>query len=126
MNDIKRYKKDIRALFPVFESYEKRFYTDLIANITEYTKNHENTNYADLREEFGSPPKIICDYLSNVDPKYLSKKLRRSKYIKISCFFIVVACMITLCLWGRFYHRAYLDFYNALPAIEETTIETNN
>ena len=34
MNDSKRYLKKIRAILPVWGSYEKRFYKDIRSNVT--------------------------------------------------------------------------------------------
>ena len=36
MNDSKRYLKKIRAILPVWGSYEKRFYKDIRSNVTEF------------------------------------------------------------------------------------------
>ena len=123
MNDIKKYKKSIRSLFPIYGSQEKRFYADLENNITEYTKNSTDISLTDLENEFGTPAKIISDYLSNVDTAYLSKQLSRTRYTKAVCISFIIVCIIALTIWGAVYYKAYQDFINALPAIEETEIE---
>lgn len=58
-------------MFPVYGSYEKRFYTDLKNNIAEYTKKFPDANISDLESEFGSLANVIREYLSNVDSDYL-------------------------------------------------------
>lgn len=96
MNDVKRYLRNIRSVFPIYSSYEKRFYEDLKNSIEEYTYNAKINSFSDLENEFGSPTKIICDYLSSVDADYLSKQLSRIKYLRIICISIVVVCIISL------------------------------
>ena len=39
MNDSKRYLKKIRAILPVWGSYEKRFYKDIRSNVTEFCRH---------------------------------------------------------------------------------------
>lgn len=126
MNDLKKYLKTIRSLFPIYGPYERRFYTDLKNNIFEYSKNCMEPSLSDLENKFGSPPNIISEYLANIDTNYLSKQLSRSKYIRNTCACTIIALIIALVIWGGSNYKSYLDFQDALPAIEETTIEIHN
>lgn len=123
MNNIKKYKKSIRSLFPIYGPQEKRFYTDLENNITEYTKNSTDISLADLENEFGTPAKIISDYLSNADTDYLYKQLSRTKYIKAAFISFLITCVIALAALGVVYYKAYQTFEENMPATEETEIE---
>lgn len=51
MNDSKRYLKKIRAILPVWGSYEKRFYKDIRSNVTEFCMAHPDYTYSDLEHE---------------------------------------------------------------------------
>ena len=59
MNDSKRYLKKIRAILPVWGSYEKRFYKDIRSNVTEFCMAHPDYTYSDLEHEFTSPEEIV-------------------------------------------------------------------
>ena len=59
MNDSKRYLKKIRAILPVWGSYEKRFYKDIRSNVTEFCMAHPDYTYSDLEHEFTSPEEVI-------------------------------------------------------------------
>lgn len=126
MNDITKYKKMIRSMFPIYGPYEKRFYSDLKQNIAEFVDNRENIEFSDLQEEFGSPAAIIQDYLDNVNSDYLIKQLSRTKYIRISCFFVILGIISILAVWSITNYFSYKSFQDNLPAIEQTTIEYIN
>ena len=114
MNDITKYEKMVRGMFPIYGSYEKRFYSDLKQNIV---------GFSDLQERFGSPTDIIQDYYENVDPDYLIKQLSRTRYIRFTCLIAVLAIVAALVIWNITNYISYKTFEENLPAIEKTTIE---
>jgi len=123
MNEVKKYRETVRALFPIFGPHEKRFFSDFNRNLEEYLNTLPNSGFSDLEKEFGAPSVIISEYLSNVDAYYLRKQLRRSKYIRISCISAIALLITALIIWGVFNYKTYCDFQRALPVIEETTIQ---
>ncbi len=94
MNDSKRYLKKIRAILPVWGSYEKRFYKDIRSNVTEFCMAHPDYTYSDLEHEFTSPEEIVSHYLTSIDPDYLSRKLSFAKYVKATCTVLISAILI--------------------------------
>ena len=123
MNDITKFEKMVRDMFPIYGPYEKRFYTDLKQNIAEFCEYKEHIAFLDLQEKFGSPTDIIQDYLDNVDPDYLIRQLSRTKYIRFSCSFIVLGIIVVLTVWNITNYISYKTFQENLPAMEKTTIE---
>ena len=123
MNDSKRYLKKIRAILPVWGSYEKRFYKDIRSNVTEFCMAHPDYTYSDLEHEFTSPEEIVSHYLTSIDPDYLSRKLSFSKYVKATCTVLISAILIAFLIWNIVLYNARQEFINALPANEDTTIE---
>ena len=121
MNDSKRYLKKIRAILPVWGSYEKRFYKDIRSNVTEFCMAHPDYTYSDL--EFTSPEEIVSHYLTSIDPDYLSRKLSFAKYVKATCTVLISAILIAFLIWNIVLYNARQEFINALPANEDTTIE---
>ena len=120
MNDSKRYLKKIRAILPVWGSYEKRFYKDIRSNVTEFCMAHPDYTYSD---EFTSPEEIVSHYLTSIDPDYLSRKLSFAKYVKATCTVLISAILIAFLIWNIVLYNARQEFINALPANEDTTIE---
>ena len=123
MNDSKRYLKKIRAILPVWGSYEKRFYKDIRSNVTEFCMAHPDYTYSDLEHEFTSPEEIVSHYLTSIDPVYLSRKLSFAKSVKSSCAVLISAILIAFLIWNIVLYNARQEFINALPANEDTTIE---
>lgn len=123
MNDSKRYLKKIRAILPVWGSYEKRFYKDILSNVTEFCMAHPDYTYSDLEHEFTSPEEIVSHYLTSIDPDYLSRKLSFAKYVKATCTVLISAILIAFLIWNIVLYNARQEFINALPANEDTTIE---
>ena len=54
MNDSKRYLKKIRAILPVWGSYEKRFYKDIRSNVTEFCMAHLISSMSSLHRKKSS------------------------------------------------------------------------
>lgn len=123
MNEVKKYRETVRALFPIFGPYEKRFFFDFNRNLEEYLNTLPNAGFSDLEKEFGVPSAIISEYLSNIDTYYLRKQLQRSKYIRFFCISAAAFLISALIIWGTYNYKAYCDFQRALPVIEETTIQ---
>lgn len=126
MNDSKRYLKKIRAILPVWGSYEKRFYKDIRSNVTEFCMAHPDYTYSDLEHELTSPEEIVSHYLTSIDPDYLSRKLSFAKYVKATCTVLISAILIAFLSWNLFLYNARREFEETMPAIEETTIEYIN
>ncbi len=122
MNDSKRYLKKIRAILPVWGSYEKRFYKDIQSNVTEFCISHPDYTYADLEHEFNSPEEIVGQYLTSIDPDYLSRKLSFAKYVKAACSLLISAILIAFIIWNIVLYNARQEFINSMPASEDTTI----
>lgn len=123
MNDSKRYFKKIRALLPVWGSYEKRFYKDIQSNVTEFCNAHPDYTYADLVHEFNSPEENVSHYLTNIDPDYLSNKLSFKKYIKVTCVLLISTILIAVMSWNLFLYTARREFKEIMSQFDGTTIE---
>ncbi len=123
MNDITKFEKMVRDMFPIYGPYEKRFYSDLKKNIAEFSDRNDSVVFSDLQKKFGSPTDVIRDYFDNVEPDYLIKQLSRTRYIRLTCFIVILAIISALVAWNIKNYIAYKTFEENLPAIEKTTIE---
>ncbi len=126
MNDIRKYEKMIRSMFPVYGPYEKRFYSDFRRNLSEYNLTQKDPDFSDLEKQFGKPSDIIRDYLEHADTGYLIRQLYRTKHIKTACVCVLCGIIAGLIIWNASCYHSYQVFMENLPAIEETTIEYLN
>lgn len=126
MSDSTNYLKTLRALFPIYGPYEKRFFSDFKNNIDEFITFHPHPCREDLEDNFGPPTAVISEYLASINTDYLARQLSRTKFIRITCLSILCTLIIGLGIFTAFNYKSYLDFQDALPAIREITIETND
>ena len=126
MNDIRKYEKMVRSMFPVYGPYKKRFYSDFRRNLSEFNLIHSDPDFSELEKQFGKPSDIIRDYLEHADTNYLIRQLSRTKHIRYACICVICGMIAGLTIWSAFCYRSYKEFQDNLPAIEETTIEYLN
>lgn len=50
---IKKYKREIRQLFPIFTQNEKRFFNDICSTVSDYAESHKDFTLESLIDEIG-------------------------------------------------------------------------
>lgn len=121
--ELRKYYKQIRALFPIYTALEKRFLTDLQEDISTFISEHAECAVPAIKEKFGEPQEIIQDYLETVDAEYLCKHIRRTKYIRIGVLCIVILIAAVCALKAGLYYKSYQDVQNTIVTKEVTIIE---
>lgn len=92
--------------------------------IDEYMNHNPEISNEDIIREFGPPSNVAAEYILGVDEKYLFKKLRTARFIKI---FISILIVLMLLYNTYISYLAYLDYKDALNyqiSTEEIVIET--
>ena len=124
--ELEKYFKQIKVLFPAYGSYEKRFFEDFKASVTEYTLLHSDYTLQEIEENFGDPKSIISTYLSSVDSSYMYKQIKRTKLVRrgviCSVIIILMACLVYL----AFDYSDYKKSTNAIIHKEKSTIYYEN
>ena len=121
-NIIKKYKREIRQLFPIFTQNEKRFFNDICNTISDYTESHADFTLESLIEEIGEPKDVVSRYLLDMDGEILRKSLFHTKFIRFALG-ILILLIVTI---GGFKIRAdYLALQEVRKAyIHQEVIET--
>ena len=118
---IKKYKREIRHILPIFTKNEKRFFNDICNTVSDYTESHADFTLESLIEEIGEPKDIVSRYLLNMDGEILRKSLFHTKFIRFTLG-ILILLIVTI---GGFKIRAdYLTFIEGRKSyIHQETIE---
>lgn len=119
---IKKYKREIRQLFPIFTQNEKRFFNDICSTVSDYTESHTDFTLESLIDEIGEPKDIVSRYLLDMDGEILRKSLFRTKFVRFALG-IIILLTVTI---GLFKIRAdYLTFIEGRKSyIHQELIET--
>ncbi len=84
-DNLQRYVKDCKILFPVYGIKEKLFLEKIISNID------QNMEYKDIVENFGSPSEIVIAYFNEQDDMYL---INRAKTYRITIIVLFLLCLL--------------------------------
>lgn len=102
MKSTEKFKKEIKAIFPIRGRVEKDFLNKVFHSIDEYDEQFPNNSYQEIIENFGEPKEIVMSYYLNVEGDYILKKMKLRKFISWSSILIVFTvivymsyCMIT-------------------------------
>ena len=94
--ELKQYFKAIKSLFPVFGQNEKRFISDLKADIEEEISSSNPTDFAQIVSHFGEPKTIVANYFLNAETDF-SKRIKTIKLVRIvSISIIAIALFCTI------------------------------
>jgi hypothetical protein len=97
-NDLKRYFKEIKLLFPVYGKKEKEFLADFISEVDEYIASNPTSDYAQLISLFSEPKTIVSRYIADADSAYLAKQIKTAKFVRIGIVAIIIAAVIVVAL----------------------------
>ena len=98
MNSIaKGFLKECRHMFPFYGKKEKIFFTHLKEGLITYCDSHDNANYNDIIEEFGSPKSIMESYIASCESQYILKKMKIRSLLK-TLGIITTSCLLAIAL----------------------------
>jgi hypothetical protein len=95
-NDLKRYFKEIKSLFPVYGEREKQFLANLMSDIGKFTGSNPISDYVQLISSFGEPKTIVSQYLAEADSDYLAKQIKTAKFVRIGVIAIIIAAVVVI------------------------------
>jgi uncharacterized membrane protein len=124
-NDIRRYFKEIKSLFPTFGKNEKQFMTDFETEVADYSDSlsqSDSPTYMQLISHFGEPKEIAADYLHNENSGELMKRVKTAKYVKICVVVIILIAVIAASVTVAFKYKSYLEGKEAYIAKEEIVV----
>lgn len=80
--DIKKYLKDCKKVFPFMGKKEKDFFIKFQENINDHVKTNDNKSYQELVKQIGSPKDIMISYIQDCDNEYIIQKMNLKKLMK--------------------------------------------
>jgi hypothetical protein len=95
-NDLKRYFKEIKSLFPVYGEKEKQFLANLMSDIDKFTESNPVSDYMQLISSFGEPKTIVSQYIADADSAYLAKQIKTTKFVRIGVIAIIITSVIAV------------------------------
>lgn len=127
-NLAKQYIKNAKALFPLMNKDERKYFKKLRINVEDFCEVNSVSSIEELYRDFGTPSDIANSYFSNADLDYILKQIKRTKIIKISLITIIVSVLIvvsTYCYILYSSHQVYLEqqIFMEETYIKDTIIE---
>lgn len=122
-NDVKKYIKDCKRVFPFHGKKEKTFLERLNQSVNEYINQNHNVTYDNLTNQFGSPKDIMISYIQDCDNEYIIKKMNIKKLIKRFAITICTILIIGLSMICYLELKSLKEAENLHIVTEETVIE---
>ncbi|MFR7592443.1 MAG: DUF6120 family protein [Longibaculum sp.] len=108
----KKYYQAIRRSFPVLGKTEKRYLQYVKTYLEEYEINHQQVQYLDLVEHFGTPLEIVSTFFEHIESEYIITHMKFKRFIKYASivFITTVICIGGYILWSHYQiHQNYLE-----------------
>ena len=122
-NLAKQYIKNAKALFPLMNKDEKKYFEKLSINVEDYCEAKSVSSMEELYRDFGTPADVANSYFSNADLDYILKQIKRTKTIKISLITIIVSVLVAVSTFCYIIYNEHQMYLEQQMFIEETFIE---
>ena len=122
-NLAKQYIKNAKALFPLMNKDEKKYFEKLSINVEDYCEAKSVSSIEELYRDFGTPADVANSYFLNADLDYILKQIKRTKIIKISLITIIVSVLIAVSTFCYIIYNEHQVYLEQQMFIEETFIE---
>ena len=120
MNKVyKKYISNVTALFPVKGKAEKKYINNFKINVLDYVEENDVTSEEVLHAEFGTPNEVVNTYFSSVDSEYIVKRVKNSRWLKVSAIAVVLAAIIGVGVYAGIKAKQYIAFMEEKVAMTE-------
>lgn len=97
-NDITKYLKDCKKVFPFIGDKEKEFLKRFQDSVESHLVENENLTYEDLVKQMGLPKDVMISYIQDCDNEYIINKMNTKKVLKrvsiIVCTLLIIGLSI--------------------------------
>ena len=114
-----KYISNVKALFPVKGKAEKKYINNFKINVLDYVEENDVTSEDVLHAEFGTPNEVVNTYFSSVDSEYVVKKVKHSRWLKVSAVTVFFAAIIAVGIYGGIKAKEYIAFMEEKVAMKE-------
>lgn len=104
-----KYLKEVSKRQEVKGNKGKKFIKNLSNDVEEYLIENPQATYNEVVENFGTPKKIVDEFLLNQDSEDLLKNIKKKKYIKIFAVFFIVICVLGMGIYWGYWKKLYKD-----------------
>lgn len=122
-NLCKTYASKIKSLFPIMGKTERKYINTIKINVNDYLGEKPNSNLEDLYKEFGTPKDVINSYYATIDTESIIKRIKFTKYIKISVYVLIICLLSSTIYYLRILYEEHHVFMEEQIYSEETIIE---
>ena len=96
----KEYIKEVKAMFPVKGTKERKYIKQLSEDIEDYCEEDNATTKEELYENYGNPVDVVVEYFSATSVSYVIKRLKISKYIKSLIAVLIAVILVLSTIYG--------------------------
>lgn len=118
--DIDRYLSQVKSHLPCRKADKDAILEDIKLAIFEFTENFETANIDDIYNRFGSPEEIAKAYLSDADPKKITKAINIRKVLVMATVIALALLAITFIITIIDNHSGKIIYYES-GIVEEIT-----
>lgn len=108
MNKIcKQYISEVKALFPIMGKNEKKYIEKLRNTVEDYCEEFNVETKDALYENYSTPTQVVQDYFASADTEYLVKKVKFSKFIKITLVVLLALALVGISIYSIVLYHDY-------------------
>lgn len=116
-----RYISDVRFFFPVLGKKERQYIKSLKLDIADYCVEENISSLEQLYERYGMPYEVANAYLSTLDVNVMAKRIRYSKWVKVTTSAVLLLVFCGVLAWGITTYDTYRSFAESqIFTIDET------
>ena len=94
--DIEKYLSQVKSYLPCRNADKTAILEDIRQAILDFTENSDIQSIDDIYKRFGTPEEIARSYLSDADPKKISKAFNIKKIILIAVIAVIIIYIFTM------------------------------
>lgn len=121
--ECKKYLRELRLAFPVFQRSEHRFYNDFRNNIVEYQYMAQNITREDLEKEFGLPKEIVAEYFNNMGAGTYMKLMHKTMYTKMLIIIVLAFLSVSFLFQTYSINQMRKEVHDTKIVLESNDIE---
>lgn len=132
MNDqAKRYLREVKGLLPCSRREKRRYIAELEVDVVSYLQGCPDASVEDLCHHFGEPEAVAKEFMAQLSPEQLSRKMSVKRKIVIGVISIVSILVIVFGVLAyyyadsidRFVNGYYVDTIDVIPSTDDPNQE---
>lgn len=132
MNDqAKRYLREVKGLLPCSRREKRRYIAELEVDVVSYLQGCPDASMADLYRNFGEPKAVAQEFMAQLSPELLSRKMSVKRMIAIGVISIVSILVIVFGVLAYYYADSidkfvngyYVDTIDVIPSTDDPNQE---